>query len=105
MCCLPGMRCWPWATAPGTPFEMLHAAGVRMEQKPFAVGVRIEHRQSDMDAAQYRQFAGHPCLPAASYKLSCHPENGRRGAFSFCVCPGGQVVAAASEQGRWSPTA
>ena len=80
-------------------FEMLHAAGVQMEQKPFAVGVRIEHRQSDMDAAQYRRFAGHPCLPAAGYKLSCHPENGRS-AFSFCVCPGGQVVAAASEQGR-----
>ena len=80
-------------------FEMLHAAGVRMEQKPFAVGVRIEHRQADMDAAQYRKFAGHPCLPAAGYKLSCHPENGRS-AFSFCVCPGGQVVAAASEQGR-----
>ena len=80
-------------------FEMLHAAGVQMEQKPFAVGVRIEHRQSDMDAAQYRQFAGHPCLPAASYKLSCHLENGRS-AFSFCVCPGGQVVAAASERGR-----
>lgn len=74
-------------------FEMLHAAGVRMEQKPFAVGVRIEHRQADMDAAQYRTFAGHPCLPAAGYKLSCHPENGRS-AFSFCVCPGGQVVAA-----------
>lgn len=80
-------------------FEMLHAAGVRMEQKPFAVGVRIEHRQADMDAAQYRRFAGHPCLPAAGYKLSCHPENGRS-AFSFCVCPGGQVVAAASEEGR-----
>ena len=80
-------------------FEMLHAAGVQMEQKPFAVGVRIEHRQSDMDAAQYRRFAGHPCLPAAGYKLSCHPENGRS-AFSFCVCPGGQVVAAASEEGR-----
>ena len=80
-------------------FEMLHAAEVRMEQKPFAVGVRIEHRQADMDAAQYRRFAGHPCLPAAGYKLSCHPENGRS-AFSFCVCPGGQVVAAASEEGR-----
>ena len=80
-------------------FEMLHTAGVRMEQKPFAVGVRIEHRQADMDAAQYRRFAGHPCLPAAGYKLSCHPENGRS-AFSFCVCPGGQVVAAASEEGR-----
>lgn len=79
--------------------EMLCRRGLRMEQKPFAVGVRIEHRQADMDAAQYRRFAGHPCLPAAGYKLSCHPENGRS-AFSFCVCPGGQVVAAASEEGR-----
>ena len=80
-------------------FEMLHAAGVRMEQKPFAVGVRIEHRQADMDAAQYKQYAGHPCLPPSTYKLSCHLDNGRS-AFSFCVCPGGQVVAAASETGR-----
>lgn len=70
-----------------------------MEAKPFAVGVRIEHRQRDMDAAQYRQYAGHPCLPASTYKLSCHTAAGR-GVFSFCVCPGGQVVAAASEPGR-----
>jgi len=77
-------------------FAMLHAAGAAMEQKPFAVGVRIEHRQADMDAAQYRTYAGHPGLGAASYKLSCHLPNGRS-AFSFCVCPGGQVVAAASE--------
>ena len=80
-------------------FTLLYEEKFALEQKPFAMGVRIEHRQSDMDAAQYRQFAGHPCLPAASYKLSCHLENGRS-AFSFCVCPGGQVVAAASEQGR-----
>ena len=79
-------------------FEMLHAAGVPMEAKPFAVGVRIEHRQSDMDAAQYKTFASHPGLGAASYKLACHLPNGRS-AFSFCVCPGGQVVAAASEEG------
>lgn len=77
-------------------FEMLRRRGVDMEAKPFAVGVRIEHRQADCDAAQYRQFAGHPGLPASSYKLSCHLSSGR-GVFSFCVCPGGQVVAAASE--------
>ena len=79
--------------------EMLHGAGVAMTAKPFAVGVRIEHRQEDMDAAQYKQYAGHPCLPPSTYKLSCHLDNGRS-AFSFCVCPGGQVVAAASETGR-----
>ena len=79
--------------------EMLHGAGVSMTAKPFAVGVRIEHRQADMDAAQYKQYAGHPCLPPSTYKLSCHLDNGRS-AFSFCVCPGGQVVAAASETGR-----
>ena len=80
-------------------FQMLYDAGVAMEQKPFAVGVRIEHRQCDMDAAQYKQFASHPGLPASTYKLACHLPNGRS-AFSFCVCPGGQVVAAASEEGR-----
>lgn len=80
-------------------FAALHARGVPMEQKPFAVGVRIEHRQSAMDAAQYKRFAGHPSLPAATYKLSTHTESGR-GVFSFCVCPGGEVVAAASETGR-----
>ena len=79
--------------------EMLHGAGVAITAKPFAVGVRIEHRQEDMDAAQYKQYAGHPCLPPSTYKLSCHLDNGRS-AFSFCVCPGGQVVAAASETGR-----
>ena len=80
-------------------FEMLYKAGVPMEPKPFAVGVRIEHRQSDIDAAQYKTWAGHPALGAASYKLACHLPNGRS-AFSFCVCPGGQVVAAASETGQ-----
>ena len=53
-------------------FRMLYEAGIPVEAKPFAVGVRIEHRQRDMDAAQYRQYAGHPCLPASTYKLSCH---------------------------------
>ena len=80
-------------------FEALHAAGIPMEPKAFAVGVRIEHRQSDMDAQQYKQYAGHPSLPPTSYKLSAHTAAGR-GVFSFCVCPGGQVVAAASEAGR-----
>ena len=78
-------------------FEMLHRRGVPMEAKPFAVGVRIEQRQADCDAVQYRQYAGHPGLPASTYKLSCHLPSGR-GVFSFCVCPGGQVVAAASER-------
>lgn len=80
-------------------FEMLHAAGVPMEPKPLAVGVRIEHLQKDMDAVQYKAQAGHPRLGAASYKLSCHLESGR-GVFSFCVCPGGSVVSAASEANR-----
>jgi len=80
-------------------FQMLYDRGIPMEQKAFAVGVRIEHRQADMDAAQYKEYAGHPGLPATSYKLSCHLPDGR-GVFSFCVCPGGQVVAAASEEGR-----
>ena len=80
-------------------FEMLHTRGVPMEAKPFAVGVRIEQRQADIDMAQYKQYAGHPGLPASTYKLSCHLSNGRS-AFSFCVCPGGEVVAAASETGR-----
>ena len=80
-------------------FAKLCAAGIQMEQKPFAVGVRIEHRQSAMDAQQYKSLAGHPSLPPTSYKLSAHTQKGR-GVFSFCVCPGGEVVAAASERGR-----
>ena len=79
--------------------EMLYGHGIPMEAKPFAVGVRIEHHQRDIDMAQYGTYAGHPCLPVSSYKLSCHLEDGRS-VFSFCVCPGGQVVAAASEAGR-----
>ena len=78
-------------------FEMLYSAGVPMQQKQFAMGVRIEHLQRDMTMHQYgAEIAG---LPVASYKLSCHPDTGH-GAFSFCVCPGGVVVAAASESGR-----
>ena len=80
-------------------FAMLRERGVPMEPKPFAVGVRIEHRQRDMDLAQYKEAAGTPGLPPTSYKLSCHTKEGR-GVFSFCVCPGGEVVAAASEENR-----
>lgn len=80
-------------------FEMLCRRGAPMEAKPFAVGLRIEHRQADCDAAQYREYAGHPGLPVSTYKLSCHLPDGR-GVFSFCVCPGGEVVAAASEEER-----
>ena len=91
------------ALAPGhsarDTFELLRRLGVPMEPKPFAVGVRIEHRQSEIDGAQYRDAAGSPALPPSSYKLVCHTSGGR-GVFSFCVCPGGQVVAAASEPGR-----
>ncbi len=78
-------------------FQMLYEAGVPMEPKQFAVGVRLEHLQRDITLSQYGGEI--PGLPAASYKISCHPDTGH-GAFSFCVCPGGQVVAAASEPGR-----
>jgi uncharacterized FAD-dependent dehydrogenase len=78
-------------------FEMLFEAGLPMEQKAFAVGVRIEHSQKMISEAQYGAFAAE--LPPSDYKLACHLPNGRS-AFSFCVCPGGQVVAAASENGR-----
>lgn len=80
-------------------FEMLHKNGVYIEQKPFSVGVRIEHVQKSVDAAQYGRFAGHPALGAADYKLTAHFDNGRS-AYTFCMCPGGMVVAAASEPGR-----
>ncbi len=78
-------------------FQMLHDAGVPMEQKAFAIGVRIEHPQSAVSLAQFGP--AWEKLPAADYKLACHLPNGRS-AFTFCVCPGGQVVAAASEEGR-----
>ena len=79
-------------------FELLRALSVPMEPKPFAVGVRIEHAQRAIDAAQYKDAAGSPALPPSSYKLAYHTRGGR-GVFSFCVCPGGQVVASASETG------
>ncbi|WP_297290681.1 NAD(P)/FAD-dependent oxidoreductase [uncultured Flavonifractor sp.] len=78
-------------------FQMLLETGVPMEQKPFAIGVRIEHPQNAISLAQFGPAWER--LPAADYKLACHLPNGRS-AFTFCVCPGGQVVAAASEEGR-----
>ncbi len=77
-------------------FRMLQRAQVVMEPKPFSVGVRIEHLQSDIDKAQYGRFAGHPALGAADYKMAVHLPSGR-GVYTFCMCPGGSVVAAASE--------
>jgi uncharacterized protein len=78
-------------------FEKLLESGVHMEQKPFAVGVRIEHPQEMIDKIQYGDFAGHPALGAADYRMVVHLENGR-GVYTFCMCPGGAVVAATSEK-------
>ncbi len=78
--------------------EMLYNLGIEIIQKPFSVGARIEHPQSLINKAQYGKFAGHPKLGAADYKLSCHGLH-ERGAYTFCMCPGGTVVAAASEKG------
>ena len=80
-------------------FEMLHAEGVYMEAKPFSIGFRAEHPQTLIDAARFGPNAGNPILGAADYKLVHHCKNGRA-AYSFCMCPGGQVVAATSEPGR-----
>jgi uncharacterized FAD-dependent dehydrogenase len=80
-------------------FEMLHARGVYLEAKPFSIGFRIEHPQSVIDRARFGPQAGHPILGAADYKLVHHGKGGRS-VYSFCMCPGGTVVAAASEPGR-----
>lgn len=80
-------------------FSMLHERGVFMEAKPFSVGFRIEHPQGLIDRARLGQHAGHPLLGAADYKLVHHAANGRS-VYSFCMCPGGTVVAATSEEGR-----
>ncbi|KFA97537.1 MULTISPECIES: NAD(P)/FAD-dependent oxidoreductase [Vibrio] len=80
-------------------FEMLHERGVYMEAKPFSVGFRVEHRQSVIDEARFGPNAGNPILGAADYKLVHHCKNGRT-VYSFCMCPGGTVVAATSEEGR-----
>ncbi|MBQ6830133.1 MAG: hypothetical protein IJO59_03295 [Clostridia bacterium] len=78
--------------------EMLYRRGLPMEKKPFAVGVRIEHPRRDIDRARYGAAAGHPVLGAADYKLVTHLKDGR-GVYTFCMCPGGVVIAAASEEG------
>lgn len=79
-------------------FAQLNTQDFAMTQKPFSVGVRIEHLQATINAAQYGASANHPALPAADYKLATHLPNGRS-VYTFCMCPGGEVVAAASEEG------
>ena len=78
-------------------FESLYKKGLKMIQKPFSVGARIEHTQEFINSSQYGKFANHPSLPVADYKLAVHFENGR-GVYSFCMCPGGYVVNASSEE-------
>lgn len=80
-------------------FAMLQAAGVHVEAKPFSIGVRIEHPQGWIDRARFGHQAGNPILGAAEYHISHHCKNGRT-VYSFCMCPGGTVVAATSEEGR-----
>jgi uncharacterized FAD-dependent dehydrogenase len=80
-------------------FRMLHRQQVFMEAKPFAIGFRVEHPQSLIDQARLGKYAGHPELGAADYKLVHHAKNGRA-VYSFCMCPGGTVVAATSEPER-----
>ncbi|QEW07251.1 NAD(P)/FAD-dependent oxidoreductase [Nitrincola iocasae] len=80
-------------------FRMLYRKQVFIEPKPFAIGFRIEHPQSMIDTARLGKYAGHEALGAADYKLIHHAKNGRA-VYSFCMCPGGQVVAATSEEGR-----
>ncbi len=79
-------------------FEHLCESGVAMERKPFSVGVRIEHLQENINKALYGEFYNHPALSAADYKLATHLESGR-GVYTFCMCPGGEVINSSSEQG------
>jgi hypothetical protein len=80
-------------------YQALASRGIGMEAKAFAIGVRVEHPQVLIDKAQYGDFAGHSRLGVADYALVYHTEDRKRAAYSFCMCPGGQVVAAASEEG------
>ena len=97
------VRCRHVVLAPGHSardcFAMLEEVGVQLEPKPFSVGVRIEHPQPLIDQARWGDMAGHPRLGAAEYKLVHHASNGRC-VYSFCMCPGGFVVGATSEEGR-----
>lgn len=79
-------------------FEILYKNNVEIHQKPFSMGVRIEHPQSMINQGQYGDYANHPRLGAADYKMAHHCEN-QRSVYTFCMCPGGKVVAAASEEG------
>lgn len=81
-------------------YEMIYDSGVLMEQKAFAIGVRIEHPQEIINESQYGKYANHPKLKAADYRLVYQSEKYNRGVYSFCMCPGGVVVGAASEEGR-----
>lgn len=81
-------------------YRMLEAQGVNLVPKSFAIGVRIEHKQEFIDRVHYGKYAGHPELGAAEYHLSYTDKNMNRGVYTFCMCPGGYVVAAASEAGR-----
>ncbi|MDY4005153.1 MAG: FAD-dependent oxidoreductase [Fusobacterium varium] len=81
-------------------YRMLHKNGVYIENKPFAVGARIEHLRSDIDKMQYGKYADHPLLGAATYSVTYNNKKENRGVFSFCMCPGGVVVNAASEKGK-----
>jgi len=80
-------------------FALLHEKGVPLQQKAFSVGLRCEHPQELIDRAQYGRFAGHPALGAADYKLAVHLSSGRS-VYTFCMCPGGEIAAAASEAGH-----
>jgi uncharacterized protein len=80
-------------------YEMLFRKEIMLEQKPFAIGVRIEHSQKLINESQYGRYAGHPKLKAADYRLTHTCGDSKRAVYSFCMCPGGEVVAAASEQG------
>lgn len=81
-------------------YEMLYKNNISMEAKPFAIGVRVEHLQSMINENQYGNLASHPRLKAADYRLTSKSEKTGRSIYSFCMCPGGEVVAASSEQGR-----
>ena len=78
-------------------FELLYEKNINLSQKNFSMGVRIEHLQSELDRAMYGKFVGHKALKAADYKLAVHLDNGRS-LYTFCMCPGGYVIAAASEE-------
>jgi uncharacterized FAD-dependent dehydrogenase len=80
-------------------YKMLHSRGIFMENKGFAIGARIEHPREDIDRMQYGKFADHPLLGAASYNMTFNNKQEGRGVFSFCMCPGGEIVNASSENG------